>query len=311
MAQSQLIDYEKAYLEEKAAKQKAEELLESKTKQLYAVNEMLMAQQEYLVQSEKMASIGQLAAGIAHEINNPIGFVLSNVNTLTGYLDKIIGLIKTYQEVESEVNNPELFQGIHTYYEANEIDYLIEDSGDLLNETKDGIERVKKIVAGLKTFAHSGEENMQKADVNEVIRAAIRLTQNETKYTCELEQHLGDIPEIFCYQDQLCQVLVNMITNAAHAIPNKGKITISSAADDTEVMIKIQDDGAGISEENISKLFNPFFTTKAVGKGTGLGLSISYGIIVEKHKGRIDVDSELGKGTTFTIHIPKKEEEAR
>ncbi len=311
MAQSQLIDYEKAYLEEKAAKQKAEELLESKTKQLYAVNEMLMAQQEYLVQSEKMASIGQLAAGIAHEINNPIGFVLSNVNTLTGYLDKIIGLIKTYQEVESEINNPELFQGIHTYYEANEIDYLIEDSGDLLNETKDGIERVKKIVAGLKTFAHSGEENMQKADVNEVIRAAIRLTQNETKYTCELEQHLGEIPEIFCYQDQLCQVLVNMITNAAHAIPNKGKITISSSADETEVMIKIQDDGAGISEENISKLFNPFFTTKAVGKGTGLGLSISYGIIVEKHKGRIDVDSELGKGTTFTIHIPKKEEEAR
>lgn len=311
MAQSQLVDYEKAYLEEKAAKQKAEELLESKTAQLYAVNEMLMAQQEYLVQSEKMASIGQLAAGIAHEINNPIGFVLSNVNTLTGYLDKIIGLIKTYQEVESEVNNPGLFQGIHTYYEANEIDYLIEDSGDLLNETKDGIERVKKIVAGLKTFAHSGEENMQKADVNEVIRAAIRLTQNETKYTCELEQHLGDIPEIYCYQDQLCQVLVNMITNAAHAIPNKGKITISSAVEDTEVMIKIQDDGAGISEENISKLFNPFFTTKAVGKGTGLGLSISYGIIVEKHKGRIDVESELGKGTTFTIHIPKKEEEAR
>lgn len=188
---------------------------------------------------------------------------------------------------------------------------MIEDSGDLLNETKDGIERVKKIVAGLKTFAHSGEENMQKADVNEVIRAAIRLTQNETKYTCELEQHLGDLPEIYCYQDQLCQVLVNMITNAAHAIPNKGKISIVSFVDGDDIVVQIQDDGTGISEENISKLFNPFFTTKAVGKGTGLGLSISYGIIVEKHKGRIDVDSKLGKGTTFTIHIPKKEEEAR
>ncbi|MEZ6046050.1 MAG: ATP-binding protein [Planctomycetaceae bacterium] len=262
-----------------------------------------------LIQSEKMASLGQLAAGVAHEINNPVGFVTSNVATLKDYIEVFKQVITLQDDVIKALNTSEnaslqeQIEKIEHLKEEEDYQYLTDDIDDLIKESNDGLIRVKEIVQNLKSFARVDEAETKEADVNECLKATIKVVWNEIKYNCELVQDFGKIPQLRCYPGQLNHVFMNLLVNAAHAIKERGTIIVSTEADDKNIIVKVQDDGHGIKPEHIPNLFTPFFTTKPVGKGTGLGLSIAYGII-QKHKGLIEVESEVGKGTTFTVKLP-------
>ncbi len=262
-----------------------------------------------LVQSEKMASLGQLAAGVAHEINNPIGFVSSNVKTLSEYIDVFKLLLEKYQSYSDCVNQGDqelqnkLIKEINELREQEDIESIIEDTSDLLKESDDGLIRVKDIVLNLKSFVRLDETGSIEANINECIEATLKIVWNELKYNCEIVKEYGELPMLQCVPGQLNQVFMNLLVNASHSIKENGIITIQTEATSSEIIIRIIDTGEGIPEENLKELFTPFFTTKPVGQGTGLGLSISYGI-VEKHNGRIDVESKVGKGSCFTIHLP-------
>ena len=267
-----------------------------------------------LFQSEKMASVGQLAAGVAHEINNPTGFVSSNLKTLSDYLSDITGLFKKYnklvENVKENICGKEAYPHISGMVEEimalekeADIDFIIDDIEDLLGDCREGLNRIKNIVKDLKDFAHPGEDKLQEADINKGIESTLNVVANELKYNAVVEKEFGVLPLVKCYSQQLNQVVMNILVNAGQAIPDKGKIWIKTAEVNDFVEIKISDTGIGISEENLSKIFEPFFTTKEVGKGTGLGMNVAYNI-VKKHNGTINVDSTVGKGTTFTIRIP-------
>lgn len=269
----------------------------------------LRENQRQLIQSEKMASIGQLAAGVAHEINNPIGFVMSNLRTLAEYVNTIISLLKTHDQCldaisSNDLNGKErLEKKIQEIREKEDMAFIFEDITQLLAESLDGTERVNEIVKDLKSFARLDESEVKEADINECIESTLKIVWNELKYKCEVRKDLTPLPLTRCYPQQLNQVFMNMLVNAAHAIPEQGVITITSGIEEDRIAVKFSDTGVGIPPENLSKLFDPFFTTKEIGKGTGLGLSISHGI-VEKHGGEIKVESVVGKGTTFTIFLP-------
>ncbi|MFH1673521.1 MAG: ATP-binding protein, partial [Pseudomonadota bacterium] len=276
----------------------------------------LASMQAQILQSEKMASIGQLAAGVAHEINNPIGFIKSNLGTLSGYVEDLASLIHKYEELAeaiseaSEGEKGALSEAIDRYKEEIDYEFVINDLEKLISESREGAERVKKIVADLKDFSHVDEPDLQYADVNKCIESTLNIVRNELKYKTTVTKDLGDVPEIYCYPNKLNQVFMNLLVNAAQAIEKSGEIRISTRlcnSDGPCVEIKISDTGSGIPQKNLSRIFDPFFTTKPVGKGTGLGLNMAYGII-EKHHGRIDVESEVGKGTTFTIVLPVRDE---
>jgi len=260
--------------------------------------------QNQLLQSEKMASIGQLAAGVAHEINNPVGYVNSNITSLEEYLNDLIYLINKIsgsENITSEV--------IEKLKKEIDYDFIKEDANQLLSESKEGINRVKKIVHDLKDFSHIDEEEWQWTDLHKGIDSTLNVVNNEIKYKAKVIKEYGDLPDIECIASQLNQVFMNLLVNAAHAIEDQGSITIRTGKNDNEtVWVQISDTGSGIKKENINKLFEPFFTTKPVGQGTGLGLSLSYGII-QKHGGHIDVQSEINKGTKFTITLPIKQHE--
>lgn len=264
-----------------------------------------------VMQSEKMASIGQLAAGVAHEINNPVGFVSCNFNTLGGYQRQISELIKGYRELVSMIDGKSEYnekislkiKEIEQLENEIDIDYVLNDFPLVIKESEDGINRVKKIISDLKNYAHPGNEKIQLTDINRNIESTLNMIWNELKYHVEVEKDLNEIPAIECYPQLLNQVFMNLIVNAAQAIENKGKIKISTNRYNNHIEINISDTGIGIPKENLTKIFDPFFTTKDVGKGTGLGLHVCYNI-VNKHKGTIDVESETGKGTTFTIKLP-------
>ncbi|MBS4099535.1 MAG: bacteriohemerythrin [Sulfuricella sp.] len=245
-----------------------------------------------LLQSEKMASIGQLAAGVAHEINNPIGFVNSNLGTLKRYVNQLLRLIDAFEQgdaaaVKEDINLP----------------YLRQDILNLLVESRDGVDRVKRIVQDLKDFSHVDETEWNWANLNKGLDSTLNVVSNEIKYKAEVIKKYGDIPEIYCLPRQLNQVFMNLLVNAAHAIDGRGTITVRTGSEAGQVWVEIADSGKGIPPENLTRIFDPFFTTKPVGKGTGLGLSLSYGI-VDKHHGDIVVESEVGKGTTFRIRLP-------
>jgi len=276
--------------------------------ELSELNSKLTMTQAQLVQSEKLASIGQLAAGVAHEINNPIGFVCSNVSTLKGYLDRLFEMLAAYQAAESMLNSPALAAMLRDLRERVELELLRDDIPCLMSETKDGIIRVRQIVQDLRDFSRvDSNQNWQWANLHQGIDSTLNIVGNEIKYKADVIKEYGQIPDIECLPSQLNQVVMNLAMNAAQAMgPERGKITIRTGVeggDGDHVWIEIADTGAGIPEENLSRIFDPFFTTKPIGKGTGLGLSLSYGII-EKHRGRIDVQSEVGQGTTFRIVLP-------
>lgn len=270
--------------------------------------EELKSAQSQLVHSEKMASIGQLAAGVAHEINNPIGYINSNLNTLKDYIHDISAFFTSIEKVLTKLNADEdiknvLLKEFTKAKEDNDIDFLFEDIGELVKESISGMQKVKTIVLGLKNFSHSGGDVMQAVDINENIEDTIRIVWNELKYHCEIDKNLAELPLTYCHSNQLNQVFMNLLVNAGHAIKERGIIKVRTWREDNIICVEIEDNGTGIKEEHLNQLFNPFFTTKPVGQGTGLGLSISYGII-QNHHGNIEVSSQLGTGTCFKVSLP-------
>lgn len=281
--------------------------VEKKTKEIKETQARLM-------QQEKMVSIGQLAAGVAHEINNPMGFISSNLNSLEEYTNDIRSLIEQYRTLipglneamvieEGRVAISERLDRIVALEKEMDIDFVLDDIPSLMKECQEGTERIKNIVIDLKDFAHPGDHKLKYADINRSLDSTLNIVWNELKYKATVKKEYGDLPQVKCYPQQLNQVFMNLLVNAAQAIEKQGEINITTRALDRKVEIKISDTGKGIPKGNLSKIFDPFFTTKEVGKGTGLGLNVVYNII-KKHKGTIDVQSEAGKGSTFTIRIP-------
>ncbi|OGT03873.1 MAG: ATPase [Gallionellales bacterium RBG_16_57_15] len=289
-----------------AIKQREKELQQSNAV-LKDTNKQLEEAQNQLLQSEKMASIGQLAAGVAHEINNPIGFVYSNLGSLEKYVQDALGMIEQYEQAEGAISDETVRARLRSAREELDIGYLKEDLHALMNESKDGIMRVKQIVQNLKDFSHVDiSDEWQLADLHRGLDSTLNIVWNEIKYNAVVNKEYGAIPEVECLPSQLNQVFMNLLVNAAHAIEKRGTITIHTGQQGDEVFIRIADTGKGIPAENLKRIFDPFFTTKPVGKGTGLGLSLSYGIM-HKHNGRIEVQSEVGKGSIFSLWLPVKQ----
>jgi two-component system NtrC family sensor kinase len=260
--------------------------------------------QQQLLQSEKLASIGQLAAGVAHEINNPIGFINSNINSLQRYVKGILELLAVYEPLDSDIKDEATLEKVKQIKADIDFNYLKDDIKDLLSESLDGVGRVKKIIQDLKDFSRVDSAEFEWSDLHQGIDSTLNMVQNEIKYKAEVIKEYGELPEVECVGAQINQVFMNLLVNAAHAIDEHGIITIRTrTCDNDKVQIEISDTGSGISKEHLNKIFDPFFTTKPVGKGTGLGLSLSYGIINE-HGGKINARSEVGKGTTFMIQLP-------
>lgn len=275
--------------------------------ELTELNVQLGKAQEQLVQSEKLASIGQLAAGVAHEINNPIGYIFSNFGTLENYLGQLFKILNSYEEAEQHIHSTAVADDLKLIREEIELDFLKEDIPVLMQESKEGIARVRKIVQDLKDFSRvENSQDWQWANLHQGIDSTLNIVNNEIKYKADVVREYGNIPEIECLPSQINQVIMNLVVNASHAIEkDRGTITIRTWAAADTVNLEITDNGSGIPKEVVSRIFDPFFTTKPIGKGTGLGLSLSYGII-QKHDGQIQVSSEPGKGTTFTIVLPIK-----
>ena len=275
--------------------------LEQKNQILNKTNNELQTAQRQLLHAEKMASVGQLAAGVAHEINNPVGYVLSNVKTLEDYIRSLKTVIES--SARAVETSDKLNPIIEEIMADNDVEFICEDIGSLLNESEQGLQRVQEIVMGLKSFSHADADEMNPADVNECIRNTLSMVNNQLKYHCKVYTSLCDESTLTCHAGRLSQVFTNLLVNAGQAIDKDGVIKIHSVNEAGKLKLYFVDNGAGISPDNLKKLFDPFFSTKAEGEGTGLGLSISYGIIKE-HNGTIEVKSVIGKGTCFIISLP-------
>ncbi|MDL2355771.1 MAG: PAS domain-containing protein [Pseudomonadota bacterium] len=259
---------------------------------------------DQLLQAEKMASIGQLAAGIAHEINNPIGFVNSNMGALKNYVTALFGVIQEYEDSIAAHAPPAALQArIAAARSKADLAFMQEDAADLLRESMDGLKRVKDIVQALKDFAHVGENDWRVTDLHQGLESSLNIVASELRNKATVEKHFGQLPPINCMPAQLNQVFMNLLLNAGQAIAERGVITIRTGVDDGMAWVAIGDSGAGIAPEHLSRIFEPFFTTKPVGTGTGLGLSLSYGIVT-RHGGRLEVVSRPGHGSTFTVRLP-------
>lgn len=275
--------------------------LEGKNRQLTEAYAELKAAQARILQSEKMASIGQLAAGVAHEINNPIGFVASNLRTLEKYVDRLLGFVEAAGAAVAGGGGTAV--PLASLRRDLRIDRIVADAKSLIRESLEGAERVGRIVRDLKAFSRVDEAQWKMADVNECIESTLAIAWNELKYKAVVKKDLGAIPRTRCNPQQLNQVFMNLLVNAAQAIEKHGEISIRSWQEGEAICVSIADTGSGIRPEHLNRIFEPFFTTKEVGKGTGLGLSITYDI-VKKHGGEILVESEVGSGSTFTVRIP-------
>jgi two-component system NtrC family sensor kinase len=268
----------------------------------------IKAAQARIAQQEKMASIGQLAAGVAHEINNPIGFIMSNLTSLRKYLARLSEFIEAQSQAirrlsTEAVRQDEVAKEVEESRRSLKIDYVMDDMHALVTESLDGAGRVKKIVQDFKSFTHVDQAGFKPADINECLESTINIVWNELKNKAEVKKDYGDLPQTKCNPGQLNQAFMNLLVNAAHAIEMRGEIAIRTREENGSISVSISDTGCGIPADRMSRIFEPFFTTKEVGKGTGLGLSIAYDI-VKKHSGSIDVRSSVGKGTTFTVTIP-------
>ena len=271
--------------------------LEESNTQLKAAYGRIEQAQAQLVQSEKMASIGQLAAGVAHEINNPVGYISSNISSLQSYMDELFSIVADYQNSAS--SNENVMSSA-----ATKLNFLRQDIADLIKESQEGVNRVRRIVQDLKDFSHVDDGQWEWSDIHKSLDSTLNVVWNELKYKVEVKKEYGALPTIQCRPSQLNQVFMNLLVNAAHAIPERGTITLrTGTSENAEIWIEVIDTGTGIKPDHLTKIFDPFFTTKPVGKGTGLGLSVSFGI-VQKHNGKIEVESELGKGTCFRVRLP-------
>lgn len=265
--------------------------------------EKLKVSQGILVQQEKLAAIGQLAAGVAHEINNPVGYIASNLSSLRKYGEKLTDYLTSLGDIFSSLSSEQQLQ-IKERAKQYKVKRLMDDMPELIEEALEGTTRIQKIVQGLKCFARQDSDTPAPVDINESLESAITIIWNEIKYNSKLERDFGELPPINGFSQQLGQVFMNLIVNASHAIEKDGIIQVKSRYDQGNIVVSIQDNGCGISEANLKKIFDPFFTTKAIGKGTGLGMSIASEII-QKHGGTISVKSIQGEGTTFIISLPE------
>ena len=257
-----------------------------------------------------MASLGQLTAGIAHEINNPINFVTSNVKPLNRDVRILLDAVEAIEQIAGvESSVAEKQKKISAYKEEIDYEYLKEEIDQLLSGIGEGASRTAEIVKGLRIFSRLDEDDLKKANINEGLESTLVITNNLLNNIIKIQKNYADLPLIECYPGKLNQVFLNIISNGIYAIKKRfeeadgGLLTISTSFDDTNVFIKIADNGTGMDENTKKKLFEPFFTTKDVGEGTGLGLSIAYNTI-NKHNGQIQVNSEIGKGTEFILILP-------
>lgn len=283
-------------------RKQAEERLKQANKELQAALNELKETQARLIQQEKMASIGYLAAGMAHEINNPLGFVNSNLNTFKRYMEYTKGFLGFVKE--SALNtSPAEKKGIEDAWAKNKIDMILEDSDDLLSESMDGTGRIREIVANLKEFSHIDKPDLTSVSLNEMLDTVVDIVKQGLSDHIDIVKEYGDVPLIDGYGAQLSQAFMAILTNAIWAIEGSGTVTIKTRGAKDSVQVIISDTGCGIPEEGLSKIFDPFFTTKEVGKGKGLGLNTAYRVI-SSHGGKIDTKTKVGKGTTFTITLP-------
>ena len=257
----------------------------------------LKAAQAQLIQQEKMVSLGQLTAGVAHEINNPVNFISGNINPLRRDFADLIHLLKKY---DSKLSGDEEMDKLK---KELDVEYTLKEIEELISGIESGASRTAAIVSGLSNFSRLNENQKKSADLNEGLKSTIMMIKSSLGERIQLHTEFGDLPEIVCFPGQMNQVFLNILNNAIQAIEGKGEIRIRTSFSDKEIRISIGDNGTGIKEEIRNRIFEPFFTTRDVGKGTGLGLSISFGII-ESHHGRIDMTSEVGKGTEFVISLP-------
>ena len=267
--------------------------------------------QLYLLQREKLASLGQMAAGVAHEINNPVGYVYSNLTTLAEYVqvfkqlvaecNRLADLLKEEKDLRPELR--ESLARIDQVREREDLGFILGDIDSLLSDSLEGVERVRDIVLNLRSFARTDETELRDWDINQGLEDTLKIVWNEIKYKAKVTKKLSPLPLVRCYPGQLNQVFLNLLLNAVQAIHRRGEITLETLTENDQIVVRISDTGEGIPAERIDRIFDPFYTTKPKGKGTGLGLSISFSI-VEKHNGKIEVESEPGRGSTFTVRLP-------
>ncbi|MCA8354950.1 histidine kinase [Burkholderia cepacia] len=284
--------------ERKAAQARLEQEKEEQRRLLHALEETHVQ----LLQSEKLASIGQLAAGVAHEINNPIGFVSANLNTLKTWVRSLLDVIAAHEAALRQLD-PAARDALTALGRSVDLDYVRGEIATLIDESIDGALRVRRIVQDLRDFSRPASDEWSVVDLRAGLESTLNVVHNELKYKAEIVRDYGDVPLVECLPSQLNQVFMNLLVNAAQAIPERGVITIRTSSDGEQVSIAISDTGTGMTPDVVRRIFDPFFTTKPVGQGTGLGLSVSHGI-VERHRGTIDVTSEPGRGTTFCVRLP-------
>ncbi|MEN1941526.1 ATP-binding protein [Luteimonas sp. MJ174] len=278
--------------------------LQQRHDELQAAHHRLAGAREQLLQSEKMASIGLLAAGVAHEINNPIGYVHSNLGTLREYISALFSLIECHDEALQSADPAAARDAVRAMRERLDIDFILGDLPKLMSESREGIERVTKIVQDLKEFSYVGRgDPMRPSDLHKGLESTLNIVWNDLKYKVRVEKHYGTLPLVECHLSEINQVLMSLLINAGQAIDNRGTIDIATGSEDGEAWISIADSGCGIPADALPRIFDPFYTSKPIGRGTGLGLAIAYSI-VSKHHGRIEVTSEAGVGSTFRVVLP-------
>lgn len=308
-------------LQEDITKRKEmEEEIKNRNSELVELLEKLKKAQSLLIQHEKLAAIGQLSAGIAHEINNPLAFVMSNFEILKKYVTDMQEVLSSYQELKNYISKSEIqddslqyrISDINAMESTKNMTFIFDDLQSLLEDSTEGMERVSNIVKNLKWFAHKDNEEFEPYDLNKGINNTLLIARNEIKYYANIKENLGVLPLIEANRQQINQVILNMILNAVYAIKSMqkshiGTIKIETYSDDKYVYCQIEDDGPGIPEEIFDKIFEPFVTSKPIGEGTGLGLSMAKEIIQEKHKGEIWAKNGKDSGALFTIKLPIKQ----